>query len=114
MNAAIIVGVTIALGLNATVLGDPGSLRGIGILPGGPGSGAIAVSADGTVVVGSSSRTFGGSEAVVWTAATGLIGLGDVNGPPTSSAAFGVAGNGSIVVGADIHEGGGSTTGGRW
>ncbi|MGE0536392.1 MAG: PEP-CTERM sorting domain-containing protein [Pirellulales bacterium] len=65
-----------------------GGMVGLGDLP----SSAVAVSADGSVVVGSS------SEAFRWTSGGGMVGLGD---PPgfNSGFAWGVSADGSVVVG---------------
>ena len=54
------------------------------------------------MVVGHSDSTNsgpGGFEALRWTAATGLVGLGDLPGEPFASGAFGVSANGTVVVG---------------
>lgn len=72
---------------------------GLGDLAGGEfASSATAVSADGTVVVGSGAA---GTEfeAFRWTQATGLVGLGDLPGGSPRSEAFGVSADGTIVVG---------------
>src|SRR5204863_1736162 len=58
--------------------------------------------ADGSVIVGQATRTDArGCEAYRWTAATGIVGLGDLNGDPEfqSSTATAVSPNGSVVVG---------------
>ena len=75
-----------------------------GIVPlgtlGGPQTNGVAVSADGSVVVGSSN--FGGSsfhvEAFRWTAETGMVGLGSVPGFP-NSLANDTSADGRVVVG---------------
>lgn len=83
------------------------SFEPLGDLPGGASSSvAYAVSSDGTVVVGGSSSSSSGSqreEAFLWTAASGndpaeMIALGFLS--LNNSSAFGVSGDGSIVVGA--------------
>ncbi len=72
---------------------------GLGDLSGGSfGSLGYGVSADGSVVVGSS-RGVSGVEAYRWTAIGGMVGLGDLAGGVFESAAFGASGDGSIVVG---------------
>src|SRR5205085_2871672 len=64
------------------------------------------VSADGSVVVGYSSRA-GVDTAFRWTSGGGMVGLGALSGG--RSCAFGVSGNGAVVVGhsntgsGDIH-----------
>src|SRR5262245_47092881 len=77
----------------------------LGDLPGGGlSSFATGVSADGSVVVGSSSSATSGPnpddrEAFRWTAATGMVGLGFLPGGTFSdSGAFGVSADGSVVV----------------
>lgn len=71
----------------------------LGDLPGGQKrSTAMAVSSDGSVVVGCGS-TDDGTEAFRWTAETGLQGLGDLTGGSFSSAAEGVSRDGAVVVG---------------
>jgi len=61
-------------------------------------SDAQAVSADGSVVVGSSVSSTGW-EAYRWTETTGMVGLGDFPGGYTNSLGFGVSADGSVVVG---------------
>jgi probable HAF family extracellular repeat protein len=71
----------------------------IGDLPGGDPHGiATDVSADGTVVVGSSSSS-NGSEGFIWKAATGMLGIGDLPGGIFTSSADGVSADGTVVVG---------------
>ncbi len=80
-------------------------MQGLGDLPGGPkASTAIAVSADGTVVVGSSVSGLDDEslvirEGFVWTDESGMRGLGDLPGGNNTSEALGVSGNGSVIVG---------------
>jgi probable HAF family extracellular repeat protein len=59
---------------------------------------AQGVSADGAVVVGTSVSP-SGREAFRWTAATGMVGLGDLPGGVFNSDALGVSADGRIVVG---------------
>ena len=59
---------------------------------------AFGVSADGSVVIGSSSSAVGG-EAFRWTSVGGMVGLGDLPGQDFWSFAFGVTADGSTVVG---------------
>jgi probable HAF family extracellular repeat protein len=71
----------------------------IGDLPGGDPHGiANDVSADGSVVVGSSSSS-AGNEGFVWRAATGMIGIGDLPGGLFGSSAQGISADGTVVVG---------------
>lgn len=85
-------------------------LMGLGYLPEGAfSSQAVRASADGSVIVGrsasaNSSRSgqignFSGTEAFVWTEETGIVGLSHLPGKRFFSRAFGVSGDGSIVVG---------------
>jgi len=78
----------------------------LGDLPGGAfDSGAHDVSADGSVLVGfGRAETPAGlvgfvREAIRWTQATGMVGLGDLPGGMIYSNAFGVSADGSVVVG---------------
>lgn len=79
------------------------SFRGLGVLPGGSSHYSIArdVSADGAVVVGSS-RSANGMEAFRWTADTGMVGLGSLNGDYFYSVASGVSANGVAIVGGSL------------
>jgi probable HAF family extracellular repeat protein len=80
-----------------------GGMVGLGYLPGGGlESWATRVSADGSVIVGSSDRgpAAGYYEAFRWTAAGGMQGLGDLPGGEFSSGARGVSADGSVIVGA--------------
>jgi probable HAF family extracellular repeat protein len=75
------------------------TFQGMGDLPGGNySSSALAVSADGSVVVGSG-RSAGGNEAFRWTSAGGMVGLGELGGGNFLSIAYGVSADGSIVTG---------------
>lgn len=69
------------------------SFSSLGFLPGGNSSFAADVSANGSVVVGSS-----GNQAFRWTRSSGLVGLGFLPGG-NSSSATGVSADGSVVVG---------------
>ncbi len=89
---------------------------GLGDLPGGSfSSGATSVSADGSVVVGSSavatvlvpgrppfSQTL--FEAFRWTQQSGMLGLGDLPGGLFDSDASGISADGSMVVGSSAVE----------
>ena len=92
---------------------------GLGDLPGGDFySDASGVSADGSVVVGSSkSASSGGTgtgrtEAFRWAQATGMVGLGDLPGGLFYSKANGVSADGSVVVG--VSEGANGNEAFRW
>jgi probable HAF family extracellular repeat protein len=62
---------------------------------------AFAVSATGNAVVGVSKHSRDGPEfeAFLWTPALGMEGLGDFPGDDFVSFAYGVSGDGSVVVG---------------
>lgn len=76
-----------------------GGTVGLGDLPGGSfNSGARAVSADGSVVVGYG-RSDSGPEAFRWTEARGMVGLGDLPGGSFESYGWDVSADGSVVVG---------------
>lgn len=62
-------------------------------------SGAYAVSADGSTVVGRGYSAIG-AEAFRWTVAEGMIGLGEIPGGASSSFAVGVSADGASVVGS--------------
>ena len=70
---------------------------GLGYLPGGTNSIASGVSADGSIVVGTSSSAFS-NQAFRWTAGSGMVGLGYLPGY-TNSIATGVSADGSVIVG---------------
>lgn len=71
----------------------------LGSLPGGAfTSEARDISADGTVIVGSST-TANGDEAFGWTPDDGLFELGDLPGGEIRSFAYGVSANGNVIVG---------------
>jgi probable HAF family extracellular repeat protein len=73
----------------------------LGDLPGAAvGSAALAVSADGSVVVGvGDSGALNAGEAARWTAATGWVGLGDLPGGSFLSIATDVSADGSVICG---------------
>lgn len=62
---------------------------------------AYAVSADGSVIVG----TAGGLGAFRWTQTEGMVGLSNLPGGPTESAAQNVSANGSVIVGWAVFAG---------
>ena len=59
---------------------------------------ALGVSTDGSVIVGSSDSS-AGSEAFMWTAAGGMLSIGDLPGGSTDSEAAAVNNDGSVIVG---------------
>ncbi len=75
------------------------SFRGLADLPGGEfSSAADAVSADGRVVVGSSTSDWG-SQAFRWTEAGGMTSLDDLPVGQTTTYALAVSADGSVIVG---------------
>jgi probable HAF family extracellular repeat protein len=83
----------------AFVWSEENGMRALGDLPGGVfRSTAQAISADGSMVVGTSSIE-GGVEAFRWTEATGMVGLGMLREGDTGSFAQGVSGDGRWIVG---------------
>jgi probable HAF family extracellular repeat protein len=103
---------SVVVGVSNSTAGDEayrwsasGGMTGLGSLPAGvPGilgfvSGATDASADGSVVVGIGSNTASNLEAFRWTAGTGMVGLGDLPGGSSASAAQDVSGDGSTIVG---------------
>lgn len=82
---------------------------GLGVLDGYTHSGANAVNADGNVIVGTSSDNNVGSKAFRWEAGSGIqsiedwltaSGIDTSNLVETATSAFGVSGDGTIVVGS--------------
>lgn len=76
-------------------------LVGLGFLDGGldVDSRANGISDDGMTIVGNSSSANGFEEAMYWTEATGMVGLGDLPGAEFRSTANAISTNGSIIVG---------------
>ena len=75
---------------------------GLGDLSGGAfDSAALAVSANGRVVVGVS-QSASGPQAFRWTAETGMVGLGDLPGGGFGSEALAVSADGSVIVGRSL------------
>jgi probable HAF family extracellular repeat protein len=73
---------------------------GLGDLPGGSFfSEALAISADGLVVVGRSVGGGPGAELISWTSGGGMVALGDLPGGSFSSMGLGVSADGSVIVG---------------
>lgn len=75
---------------------DPPFFMGLGRLPADSRSSAAGVSADGTVVVGTSIGVI--NQAFRWTRTGGMVALGSLL-PGADSQAFGVSADGSVVVG---------------
>ena len=59
----------------AAAYGATPSFQGLGILPGGSVSNSLDLSADGRAVVGWSASS-DGEQGFIWTAETGMVGLG--------------------------------------
>jgi probable HAF family extracellular repeat protein len=64
---------------------------------------AIAISADGSVVVGEARDASGFWRAFRWTASTGMVDIGTLGGP--ESAAFAVNKDGTVIVGSSLTNG---------
>jgi probable HAF family extracellular repeat protein len=73
------------------------SFQGLGFLPGGVNSFATDVSGDGKVIVGWSGFENGSVRAWRWTAATGLVDIGDLGGG--AAEAHAVSADGNTIVG---------------
>jgi probable HAF family extracellular repeat protein len=80
---------------------ESGGMLGIGVIAGAETarSAARATSVDGSIIVGYSDTSLGLWEAFRWTQDGGMVGLGDLPGGTFESLAFGVSGDGSVVVG---------------
>jgi probable HAF family extracellular repeat protein len=95
-----------SLMLAATTLAgsvQAGSMTDLGSL-GGTWSAASGVSADGLVVVGTSSNPDGWSRAFKWTAGTGMTDLGSLGGVHASATAASADGSVIVGIGNDITE----------
>lgn len=91
-DGAVVVGRDAAGGVRWTAAG--GTLP-LGALPGGAWSEAFDVSADGSVIVGTSRAPFGGEDRPFrWTAAGGMVGIGVPSGN-----AYAVSADGAVIVG---------------
>ena len=95
---------TVLVGESTAGLGDHAfrwtlqeGLQDLGTLSGGTISRAAGVSADGSTVVGYGNAGLAGMRAFRWTAASGMVSLGTL--PGMTSYAYGVSGDGSVVVG---------------
>lgn len=112
----------LALGLGAP-LGAAIKFTALGQLPGGSYNQPAALSADGSTIVGKASSGTVSQTAFRWTAATGLVDLGDLPGGTVDSYATAVSADGAVVAGHGTSAGkplpgGGSTAitneGFRW
>jgi probable HAF family extracellular repeat protein len=75
------------------------SITGLGVYSGKTESYGYGVDATGTVVVGESRVAAADTQAVRWTAGTGMLGLGDLFGGIDSSAAYRVSADSLVIVG---------------
>ncbi len=91
----------IALAITASTNGATTSFQQLGLLPGAHSSYANFVSADGTVIVGSSATYGTDPQPFRWTAGDGLIGLGGerVKNSLSNNTATGISADGTIIVG---------------
>jgi probable HAF family extracellular repeat protein len=93
---------------SAPVIWNDTGIHNLGYLPQGTlaAQGTCnATNFDGSVIAGTSSSV-NGTEAFLWTAASGMIGLGDLPGGPFQSQAWAVSDDGGIVVGQGTVDGG--------
>jgi probable HAF family extracellular repeat protein len=90
--------VTILCGLITKPVCGAATFQSLGTLTGIGYCSALAVSGDGSIVVGVSSPP-DQVEAFRWTAQTGMIGLGDLPGGPLYSWATNISSDGSVIVG---------------
>ena len=94
----------IRIGLNAKKTGSarpletPQILLSLGKLPQGRASVALGVADKGEVIVGNCLLA-SGTEAFLWTARTGMVGLGDLPGGTSDSVAYGVSADGRVIIG---------------
>jgi probable HAF family extracellular repeat protein len=103
-DGSVVVGYGITIGQEAARWTSATGMVGLGDLPGsGFLSSASSASADGSVVAGFGSSAASAvddeREAFRWTAATGMVGLGDLAGGAFSSRANGISADGSVVIG---------------
>ncbi|CAG0952928.1 hypothetical protein PHYC_00299 [Phycisphaerales bacterium] len=104
-DGAVVVGQSYGGPDQQAVYWDEAGIHAMGFMPTPPGyapaSSAEAASNDGSVIVGwsRSMNSLNGTEAFRWTAATGMVPLGDLAGGAFQSWAYDVSGDGSVVVG---------------
>jgi len=87
------------------------SIQDLGILPGGSQSRALAISADGRVVVGVATNGASQDRAFCWTSAVGMFEIGTLGG--ARSSATGVSWDGTYIVGW-AHDASSVTRAFRW
>ena len=78
---------------------------GLGQLPGGSYAGANAVSADGSIIVGSG-QTATGTRGFRWTQADGMTALAELSGGIEWGSAEAISADGSVIVGSSADESG--------
>jgi probable HAF family extracellular repeat protein len=118
-DGAVVVGSVTSLAPNSGLFGEAfrwteaDGMKGLGHLPsatGFVGSVAYDVSQNGGVIVGVSSVLQNSglerSEAFRWTAESGMVGLGDLDGDGFYSAAYGVSADGALIIGSGRTAGG--------
>src|SRR5262249_29741548 len=102
-SAVILLVAALFLPVNVSRALAPVSFTWLGKLSGDDYSMVQGVSADGSVVVGSSYLTGSGPLPTVhafrWTAGGGMVGIGDLPGGNVLSEAYGTSANGSVIVG---------------
>lgn len=99
-DGKVVVGLSNSGGPQAFRWTASGGMKGLGFLPGGNNSYAIAVSTDGSVITGwSNSTKSGGSnvEAFRWVDPSPMVGLGDLLGGQFNSEGRGVAANSGVI-----------------
>jgi probable HAF family extracellular repeat protein len=87
-----------ALSLFAIAPAQSASFMGLGWLPNTSLSYATGVSADGSVVVGSSENSINSGQAFRWTKVDGMVGLGSFDENVLGSGATSVSADGTVVV----------------
>jgi probable HAF family extracellular repeat protein len=84
---------------------------GLGHLPGSTNNSPVAVSSNGSVIIGTSYSASGVGQAFRWTAGSGMVGLGYLPGGTNSSASY-LSADGSVIVGTSYSASGGQAF--RW
>ncbi|GIV11606.1 MAG: hypothetical protein KatS3mg020_1097 [Fimbriimonadales bacterium] len=107
----IVLGLSLSVMLGFGTRANAQSLTWLGTLPGGYGSGARGVSADGTVVIGWVDNASGQQRAFRWTLSGGMQDLGVLGG--YESEASGVSADGTVVVGV-AYDASGRSRAFRW
>src|SRR5947207_290500 len=90
--------------LNLDLLEDrttPASFQGLGLLPGGTGSEALLISANGLVVCGAVLDSGSNSQAFRWTENGGMVAIPGIAGGQFHNYADGISADGSVIFGLD-------------